>query len=242
MKKCGDTPIDDTYVQLAHAINSSQALSKRPPNAPPPSIAPISQLLEKLPSIADWTAHKGTAIFLTLISKALLFRRSLPNPAAENEFRQRMVEQGKHVWSLIDPFSQETRLEESDKAAALTHYLFILSLSDNREDLLEGKTLVPLLTQFRTPEARIAAIRIAEGLRDPPLAIKYWDLFTDLEPDLKSSLRYLRILSRSHHPRRLWRAGGELTLAHVFHDADRAGVDDGDAGVPHDPGRGMTSS
>src|SRR5579859_2818214 len=201
MKKCGDTPIDDTYVQLAHAINSSQALSKRPPNAPPPSITPISQLLEKLPSIADWTAHKGTAIFLTLVSKALLFRRSFPTHAAENEFRQRMVEQGKYVWSLIDPFSQETRLEESDKAAALTHYLFILSLSDNKEDLLEGKTLVPLLTQFRTPEARIAAIRIAEGLRDPSLAIKYWDLFADLEPDLKSSLRYLRILSRSHHPK-----------------------------------------
>lgn len=201
MKKCGETPIDDTYVQLAHAINSSQALSKHPANAPPPSLTPLLQLLEKLPSITDWTAHKGTAIFLGIISKALLFRQSLPSVTTEDEFRAKLVEQGKIVWSLIDPFSQETRLDEADKAAALTHYLFILSLSNNREDLLKGKSLLPLLTQFQTPEARIAAIRIAEELRDPLLAIKYWNLFPNLEQDLKSSLRYLRILSRCHQPR-----------------------------------------
>ena len=206
MKKCGARPIDDTYIQLAHALNSSHSRSQhsaKPRVAPSPTS--VLQLIEKLPSIQDWTAHKGTAIFLTLIAKELVAQqRNGPSssPSHDAEVTEKLVQAGESVWTLIDPFSKQTRLNEENKEFALTHYLFILNFSRNQGQFKRKVfPLLPLLEQFPTPESRYAALRIANKLGDLQLAIKYWETFADVPHDSKSAALFLRITSAKKKPK-----------------------------------------
>ena len=194
MKKCGAKPIDDTYVQLAHALNSSQARSGHPTQL----TSPVLQLIEKLPSIEDWTAHKGTPILLTIISNVLLSQQNLSTPQ-DQSILEKLRQAGKSVWTLIDPFTKQTVLDDLQKEAALTHYLLILTLTSQKEDLKqEVQSLLPLLKQFQSVESRYAAMRVAQKLQDSDMAINYWNSFSKKVPlDLKSSILYLRILSKS---------------------------------------------
>jgi len=171
----------------------------------PPSPTSVLQLIEKLPSIQDWTAHKGTAIFLRLIAKELIVRERIgpsSSSSLEAEILEKLVQAGESVWTLIDPFSQQTRLDEEMKSFALTHYLFILNFS-LKEDWFKRKVtpLLPLLEQFPTPESRYAALRVAHRLGDLQLAIKYWETFADVPPDPKSAALFLRITSANKQPK-----------------------------------------
>src|SRR5579859_2611660 len=199
MKKCGAKPIDDTYVQLAHALNSSQARSKHTTAGHATQLtSPVLQLIEKFPSIEDWTAHKGTPILLTIISNVLLSQQTLPTPQ-DQSILEKLRQAGKSVWTLIDPFTKETVLDGLQKEAALTHYLLILTLSSPKEDLKEEvQSLLPLLKQFQSVQSRYTAMRVAQKLQDSDMAITYWNSFSKQVPlDLKSAILYLRILSKS---------------------------------------------
>src|SRR5579859_6315399 len=164
MKKCGARTIDDTYIQLAHALNSTHTMTfkdRQSSNNPSSSISSsaVLQLVEYL-SVDLWTLHRGTWVFPIIISKALLARQQQFSPSDKDEVREKLVEAGRTVWKLIDPFTQETRMEEMNKEGALTHYLLILCMSSKltEEVMEEMKTLLPRLVQFQTKEARYSAM------------------------------------------------------------------------------------
>ena len=193
MKKAGAKPILDTYVQLAHCINTLQRLQK---GKTPPKVRYTLDIVARLGDFDDWSEHKGIGIFMTLVAKACL---RISMASEEEGVLPPLIEAGKKVWEKTNPFDHGTKLTEEDKERLLTHYLFVLSLSSNNEDLNTAVNLLPRALEFPSTESRRSALRIALSLNDSEMAKYYWQKFITVKFDEISAILYLRILSQGFY-------------------------------------------
>jgi hypothetical protein len=191
MKKCGANPIVDTYVQLAHALNS---LYSRRKAGTPPNAQHTLDIIDRLnaSNLPNWFLHKGIGILLQILKTTAMQVKS-NNP----DTLLKLIEASKLVWGKSDPTGPLSKLAENEKEMALTHYLFILSLSPNPGDWELAVTLLPSLLKFPSTESRLTALRIARSKLDVALAKQYWDQFANLPFDSRAAREYLIILSSS---------------------------------------------
>lgn len=189
MKKCGAKPIVDTYVQLAHALNS---LYSRQKTDTPPKAQHTLDIIDRLnkSNLPNWSLHKGIGVLLQILKTTTM-------QAAQNdqEALPKLIETSKLVWEKCDPMESGSKLAENEKEMALTHYLFILSLSQNPGDWELAITLLPFLLRYPSAESRLTALRIARCKRDVALAKQYWEQFANLPFDPRATREYLVILS-----------------------------------------------
>ena len=85
----------------------------------------------------------------------------------------------------------------SEKQFALSHYLFILSLSPRQEDWMQASQVLRSILEYPSTEGRLAALRIAQVSNNVPLAKEYWKHFANIPFDVRAAREYLIILSRS---------------------------------------------
>ena len=190
MKKCGAKPIVDTYVQLAHALNTLQSREK---HGSTPKATNILEIIDRLTSsdLQEWQQHKGIGVLLTVLKSSVLHHIDNPNTLVK------LIEASKLVWEKSSPMGTLSKMSEEEKEKALTHYIFILSFSELESDWVHGYELVPLLLKKPSNEGRLAALRIAQKANNPDWAKEYWKLFGTVPFDWKASQLMLYILRNS---------------------------------------------
>ena len=189
MKKCGTESIIDTYVQLAHAVNTMQSTK---PLKPRYILEIIKRLADR--NIPDWSSHKGIGVLLQVLKSTATYCKT---EALYSMRLGEVVDAAKVVWKMSDPFHLNSQVSEYEKVKAITHYLYILSLSPRQDDWSSGALILPRLLAYRDSEIRLAAFRIIERLEDPSMAIQYWQHFSDLPFDSRACRAYMKALSRS---------------------------------------------
>jgi hypothetical protein len=191
MKKCGAKPIVDTYVQLAHGLNS---LYSRQRSGTPPKAQHTLDIIDRLNAhnLPNWSLHKGIGVLLQILKTTTV--QVKPN---DPETLIKLIEASKTVWEKSDPMGNMSKLTKIEKGMALTHFLFILSLSPNPGDWELAATLLPFLLQYPSAESRLTALRIARCKLDVALAKQYWDEFACLPFDARAAREYLIVLSSS---------------------------------------------
>jgi hypothetical protein len=190
LKKTGAKPILDTYVQMAHCINTLQRLLK---GQEPPKVRYTLDIVKRLDEFDDWSDHKGIGIFMTIVVKAFL---RLDTTSDRETVLPQLIAAANKVWEKTNPFDHDTKLSEEDKERLLTHYLFALSHSANNDDLKFAVSLLPRLLEFPSTETRRSALRIALCLNDSEMAKSYWHKFPSVPFDETSAVLYLRVLSQ----------------------------------------------
>ena len=193
MKKSGAVPTVNTYVELAHALNTVYSKQKY---STPPKARRILTLLERLDAqnLPDWGKHKGIGVFLNVLYSAAKNAREF-----DPEELYPLVNAAKSVWDRADPLRPNSPLSDSEKEHALVHFLDTLRLSRNQEDLQKAADMLPQLAKFPSILSRRCALRIAEKFPRAILAKQYWKHFSHLPYDQSSSELYLFNLSKSEN-------------------------------------------
>lgn len=199
MKKCGATPNVDTYVQLAHALAKLQMIQK---NSQPPSARHILHIVGWLKGHKnlDWAAHKGVGILLYVIKNCVL--SSIRGEIQLSEDTQtKLLHAAKTVWQKSSPLKPASRMIPEDKLLAVQNYIRVMSISTEIQDLQELKALLPYLLTAPSKKGLLLALRVAQALNDPDLAVEYWKKFQNLPFNLRAAETCLIILSESAHAR-----------------------------------------
>ena len=211
MKKTGAIPTVNTYVELAHALNTLYTKQK---DSTPPKARRILTLIERLEAQnpPGWGCHKGIGVLLNVLYKAAQNAQ-----VSDPEELVPLIDAAKLVWDKADPLGPTSRLEDIEKQHAIIHFLYILRHSKNQEDLQRAADMLPELAKFPSVSSRRCALRIAEYFPKAILAKQYWKLFSDLPHDPVSSELYLLILSRSDN-----NADEALqTILGIFHNSPK---------------------
>lgn len=186
-------PTVNTYVELAHALNTLYSKQK---DSTPPKARRILTLLERLDAqnLPDWGKHKGIGVFLNVLYSAAKNAREF-----DPEELYPLVSAAKSVWDRADPLGPNSPLSDSEKEHAVVHFLDILRLSRNQEDLQKAADMLPQLAKFPSTLSRRCALRIAEKFPQAILAKQYWKHFSHMPFDQTSSELYLFNLSKSEN-------------------------------------------
>src|SRR5271155_5802177 len=193
MKKSGAIPNVNTYVELAHALNT---LYTKQRGSTPPKPRRILSLIERLETqnLPDWNQHKGFGFFFNVLhSAAMGARESDPEDLSE------LIEVTKVAWGNADLLGPDSQLPEDEKLHAIVHFLNTLRISPNRKDVETAADMLPQLSQFPSIHSRRCALRLAEHFPHAILAKQYWKHFSDVPFDQTASELYLLLLSRSNN-------------------------------------------
>ena len=191
MKKCGAKPIIDTYIQMAHSLNT---LHSRQKSSTPPRARYILELIERLTTsnLPNWNQHKGIGVLLQVLKVSALHAKA---DTTSTETLQQLIDAAKLVWKNCWPMRPDATT--SEKQFALTHYLFILSLSPSEEDWIQASQVLPSILEYPSTESRLAALRVAQVSNNVPVAKEYWKHFANIPFDVRAAREYLIVLSRS---------------------------------------------
>src|SRR5437762_2702251 len=117
MKKCGAKPIIDTYVQMAHGLNT---LHTRQKNSTPPRARYILELIERLTAsnLPNWNQHKGIGVLLQVLKSSAL--RAKEDESSIETLLQ-LIDAANVVWKNSWPMNPDAAA--SEKQFALSHYI-----------------------------------------------------------------------------------------------------------------------
>jgi hypothetical protein len=191
MKKSGAIPNVNTYVELAHALNT---LYSKQRGSTPPKPRRILALIERLDAqnLPAWNQHKGFGVLFNVLHTASMSARE-SNPEDLSE----LIEEAKMLWVKADPLGPKSRLPDVEKRHAIVHFLNTLRLSPNREDVEKAANMLPQLAEFPDIQSRRCALRLAGHFPHAILAKQYWNHFSEVPFDQTASELYLFLLSRS---------------------------------------------
>ena len=191
MKKCGAIPNVNTYVQLAHSLNS---LYTREKQGTPPKSRRILSLIERLDAqnLPNWSEHKGIGVLFNILHATAINSNS-NNP----EDLPSILATAKLAWAKADPLGPKSRLSNDEKRFAITHFLNVLQLSQSQDDWRMAADMIPQLSSFHHIQSRRCALRVAQRFPQSILAKQYWKYFSELPFDQHASEKYLLILSKS---------------------------------------------
>src|SRR5271155_3268832 len=155
MKKSGAIPNVNTYVELAHALNT---LYTKQRGSTPPKPRRILSLIERLEAqnLPNWNQHKGFGVFFNVLHTASISARE-----SDPQHLSKLIEVAKMVWERADPLGPDSRLPEEEKRHAIVHFLNTLGLSPNREDVVKAADMLPQLSEFPDIHSRRCALRLA---------------------------------------------------------------------------------
>ena len=184
-------PIVDTYVQMAHAINTSNA---NRPETVPASIKSTLELTTRFlhEKFQKARAHKGIGILFAVLRSASLSALEKRDINQQNQIR----ETAKSIWDVAGPDPTSTMPEEEIQRA-LQNYISILDLSPEKMDWEQAANLLPRLAKLPPSNiSRNIAIAIARKLRNLELAEPFWQTLPNEKYDPKIPHLQLLLLSK----------------------------------------------
>src|SRR4030095_12111208 len=103
MKKCGAPPNVDTYVQLAHSLNTLNLNQK---NGTIPNVRHSLEIFERLQNnnLADWHLHGGIGIFLKTLHESAKGIKTVPEIYHKGDLLLlELLDSAKVVWKKASP-------------------------------------------------------------------------------------------------------------------------------------------
>ena len=191
MKKCGAKPIVDTYVQMAHAINTFNA---NRPETVPASITSTLELTTRFlrENFRNPRAHKGIGILLAILRSASLSAFEKRDIDKQKQLR----DTAKLIWDVASPDPTSTMPEEEIQRA-LQNYSSMLELSPEKRDWEQAADLLTRLAKLPPSNiSRNIAIAIARKLRDLEIAEPFWKTLPNEKYDPKIPQLQLLLLSK----------------------------------------------
>ena len=172
MKKCGAKPIVDTYVQLAHAINT---LNTHRPEGTSVNIKStltlITRFIDETFSTRDINSHRGIGVFFAILRSAVLAAVD----GKQSDERERIVDAARWIWDVGGPYTKDSKMHDDDIHRALQNYLCILKASEVKEVWKIAATLLPRLLAFPPSNiSRNIAISLGLQLKDSSIVEPFW--------------------------------------------------------------------